>query len=61
LGNKQREEVGKLYSTNSFCARKIGGKLVVSNIAEILETHFFNRKGSEVDINLLTKFLTCKV
>lgn len=43
LGNKQREEVGKLYSTNSFCARKIGGKLVVSNIAEILETHFFNK------------------
>lgn len=44
LGNQEREEVGKLYSINSFSARKIGGKLVVSNIAEILETHFFSKE-----------------
>lgn len=43
LDNVERHQVGKLYSTNKFDARKVGATLVVSNIKEILEKHVLNK------------------
>lgn len=43
LNNSQRDEVGKLYSTDQFRARKVGAKLVVSNISEILDAHISDK------------------
>lgn len=43
LNNTERDEVGKLYSTDPFKARKNGAKLVVSNIMEILDSHISNK------------------
>ncbi|MDI9335763.1 MAG: tRNA 2-selenouridine(34) synthase MnmH [Gammaproteobacteria bacterium] len=42
LSNLEREQVGTLYKQNRFNARKLGARLIIQNIAEIIQNHLLD-------------------
>lgn len=43
LGNRERHEIGLLYKTSPFEARRLGAAMVARNIAATIENHLLNR------------------
>ncbi len=61
LALHERVEVGTVYKSNPFEARRLGARFIAANAARHLETHFADKEKLSIGIELIAVLIESAV